>query len=221
VQVNVSGEASKHERPGTALDLARRVANLPGLRLRGFMAIPEAGPDTHIPVFRSCALCWSSRAEGLPVDTLSMGMSADLESAILEGSTMVRVGSALFGARRTPHSAARTRMKPMKLGFIGGGNMAAAMIGGLVQKALRNRTSSSRNTRESGVPGWHASLPLPRRRKRRRGSASERDRAGGQPQQLRAALCCLPTLREEQLVVSIAAGVRAADISRWLEGHAP
>jgi len=109
VQVNVSGEASKHGvAPEQALDLARRVANLPGLRLRGFMAIPEAGPDhAHSRFSLLSTLLEQARAEGLPVDTLSMGMSADLESAILEGSTMVRVGSALFGARRTPHSAAQ------------------------------------------------------------------------------------------------------------------
>lgn len=103
VQVNVSGEASKHGVPAEqALDLARLVASLPGLRLRGFMAIPEAGGDqvtlrTRFSLLRT--LLERARAEGLPVDTLSMGMSEDLESAILEGSTMVRVGSAIFGAR--------------------------------------------------------------------------------------------------------------------------
>ena len=102
VQVNVSGEASKHGvPPQQALDLARLVATLPGLRLRGFMAIPEVdalAARSRFALLR--ALLQQARAENLSVDTLSMGMSADLEAAILEGSTMVRVGSAIFGARR-------------------------------------------------------------------------------------------------------------------------
>jgi PLP dependent protein len=104
VQVNVSGEASKHGvPPEQALQLARRVAGLPGLCLRGFMAIPEVGPDIARSRFsRLRALLEQARAEGLPVDTLSMGMSGDLESAILEGSTMVRIGTAIFGARTYP-----------------------------------------------------------------------------------------------------------------------
>ena len=101
VQVNVSGEASKHGVPvEQALDLARLVATLPGLRLRGFMAIPEAdsvAARSRFALLR--ALLEQAHAENLSVDTLSMGMSADLESAILEGSTLVRVGSAIFGAR--------------------------------------------------------------------------------------------------------------------------
>ncbi len=103
VQVNVSGEASKHGvPPEQALGLARLVASLPGLRLRGFMAIPEASPDRVTQRSRfslSRRVLEQARAEGLPVDTLSMGMSADLESAILEGATMVRIGTAIFGAR--------------------------------------------------------------------------------------------------------------------------
>ena len=101
VQVNVSGEASKHGvPPHQALDLARLVATLPGLRLRGFMAIPEVAAGAARSRFALLrALLQQARAENLSVDTLSMGMSADLEAAILEGSTMVRVGSAIFGAR--------------------------------------------------------------------------------------------------------------------------
>jgi pyridoxal phosphate enzyme (YggS family) len=101
VQVNVSGEASKHGvPPEQALDLARLVAGLPGLRLRGFMAIPEVAAVAARSRFSLLrALLEQARTENLSVDTLSMGMSADLESAILEGSTMVRVGSAIFGAR--------------------------------------------------------------------------------------------------------------------------
>ncbi len=106
VQVNVSGEASKHGvPPEQALALARLIDGLPGLRLRGFMTIPEATADPirlrdQFSLTRH--LLERARAEGLAVDTLSMGMSADLESAILEGATIVRVGSAIFGARAYP-----------------------------------------------------------------------------------------------------------------------
>ncbi|MEW6678634.1 MAG: YggS family pyridoxal phosphate-dependent enzyme [Pseudomonadota bacterium] len=103
IQVNVSGEASKHGvAPSEALDLARLVATLPRLQLRGFMAIPEPTPDeaTQRERFRVVAgLLDQARQAGLTMDTLSMGMSADLEGAIAEGATLVRVGTAIFGAR--------------------------------------------------------------------------------------------------------------------------
>lgn len=103
VQVNISGEASKSGvPPGQALPLAQAIAPLPRLRLRGFMGIAEPTDDAlrqraQFSVLRQCLE--SARAAGLAVDTLSMGMSDDLETAIAEGATMVRVGSALFGAR--------------------------------------------------------------------------------------------------------------------------
>lgn len=104
IQVNVSGEASKHGvPPGDALDLARRISGLPGLKLRGFMAIPEPtlDPGVQHARFRLLAdLLAQARSTGLDVDTLSMGMSADLETAIAEGATLVRVGTAIFGARQ-------------------------------------------------------------------------------------------------------------------------
>lgn len=103
VQVNVSGEASKSGvAPGEAGALARSVAGLPRLRLRGLMAIPEPTPEAALQRARFRAvreLYESLRAEGLALDTLSMGMSDDLEAAIAEGATMVRVGTAIFGAR--------------------------------------------------------------------------------------------------------------------------
>jgi hypothetical protein len=103
IQVNVSGEASKHGvAPEEALDLARTVATLPRLKLRGFMAIPEPTPDPALQHtrFRAVAhLLAQANQAGLALDTLSMGMSADLETAIAEGATLVRVGTALFGAR--------------------------------------------------------------------------------------------------------------------------
>jgi pyridoxal phosphate enzyme (YggS family) len=103
VQVNISGEATKHGvPPGEALALARAVAALPRLRLRGLMGISEPGvePARVAGQFRALrALFEALRREGVPVDTLSMGMSGDLEAAIAEGSTEVRVGTAIFGER--------------------------------------------------------------------------------------------------------------------------
>ena len=103
LQVNISGEASKS---GVAPDdlpaLAHAVAKLPRLRLRGLMAIPEpqSEPALQRAAFAQLRELYEQlRAEGLPLDTLSMGMSADLQAAVLEGATIVRVGSAIFGAR--------------------------------------------------------------------------------------------------------------------------
>jgi PLP dependent protein len=103
IQVNVSGETSKHGvDPKDSLALAKVVSNLPNLRLRGFMAIPEPTRDVSLQRkrFRILAdLLIQARLAGLALDTLSMGMSADLEAAIQEGATIVRVGTAIFGVR--------------------------------------------------------------------------------------------------------------------------
>jgi pyridoxal phosphate enzyme (YggS family) len=100
LQVNVSGEASKSGvAPGDVAALARQVAALPRLRLRGLMALPEPGPGAAAQHQAMAALLESLKAQGLAVDTLSLGMSGDLEAAIAAGSTLVRVGSAIFGAR--------------------------------------------------------------------------------------------------------------------------
>ncbi|MFG6488561.1 YggS family pyridoxal phosphate-dependent enzyme [Roseateles sp. BYS78W] len=100
LQVNISAEASKSGLlPDEVATLARQVATLPRLKLRGLMAIPEPGPGALAQHQAMAALFESLKAEGLPLDTLSLGMSADLEDAIQAGSTMVRVGSAIFGAR--------------------------------------------------------------------------------------------------------------------------
>jgi len=103
LQVNISGEASKSGvSPVDVPALAHAVAALPNLRLRGLMAVPEPAADitaqrTPHRALRELleALC----ADGLVLDTLSMGMSADLEAAIAEGATIVRVGTAIFGGR--------------------------------------------------------------------------------------------------------------------------
>ena len=103
IQVNVSGEASKSGcAPEEAEDLCRRVAALPGLHLRGLMAIPEPSDDVvrqraQFAVLRG--LFATLRGRGLELDTLSMGMSQDLEAAVAEGATLVRIGTAIFGQR--------------------------------------------------------------------------------------------------------------------------
>ncbi len=103
VQVNVSGEASKSGcLPDEALALCRSVAALPGLQLRGLMTIPEPIDDPlaqRQPFRQLRQLGERIRAAGLPLDTLSMGMSHDLEAAIAEGATIVRIGTAIFGER--------------------------------------------------------------------------------------------------------------------------
>ncbi|MCE4537818.1 YggS family pyridoxal phosphate-dependent enzyme [Pelomonas sp. P7] len=100
LQVNISGEASKSGlAPADVAALARQVAGLPRLRLRGLMAVPEPGPGALAQHQAMAALFAALQDEGLDLDTLSLGMSADLEDAIRAGSTMVRVGSAIFGVR--------------------------------------------------------------------------------------------------------------------------
>jgi len=112
LQVNISGEASKSG--GTEAELpalARAVAQLPRLRLRGLMAIPE--PETEVTRQRAAfarlrRLFEALRADGIALDTLSMGMSADLGAAIAEGATIVRIGSAIFGSRNYDSSKEAT-----------------------------------------------------------------------------------------------------------------
>ncbi|GAB3426627.1 YggS family pyridoxal phosphate-dependent enzyme [Massilia solisilvae] len=103
LQVNISGEETKSGVTEADLPaLARQVAGLPNLRLRGLMAIPEPEEDPdkqHAPFRRMRELLEQLRGEGLELDTLSMGMSGDMAAAVAEGATIVRVGSAIFGAR--------------------------------------------------------------------------------------------------------------------------
>lgn len=103
LQVNVSGEASKAGvAPGAVPALADLVAGLPGLKLRGLMAIPAPSPDPDAqrrPFARLRGLLESLQQQHSGLDTLSMGMSADLEAAIAEGATLVRVGTDIFGVR--------------------------------------------------------------------------------------------------------------------------
>ena len=105
IQVNVSGEASKNGvAPKDVAALARMVSLMPRLRLRGLMAMPEPGADRS-RYHEAKGIFELLRAE-IAVDTLSMGMSDDLELAIAEGATMVRVGTAIFGQRKKQKSAA-------------------------------------------------------------------------------------------------------------------
>ncbi len=103
LQVNISGEASKSGlATDEVLDVARSVAALPRVRLRGLMAVPAPASDPasqRLPHARLRELLVRLQRDGLDVDTLSMGMTVDLEAAIAEGATIVRVGTAIFGAR--------------------------------------------------------------------------------------------------------------------------
>jgi pyridoxal phosphate enzyme (YggS family) len=104
VEVNLSGEAAKHgTRPGEALELARRTDALDGVRVCGLMTMAPFSddPETSRPFFRQLAGLRDEIADVVPGATgLSMGMSRDFEVAIEEGATIVRVGEAIFGARR-------------------------------------------------------------------------------------------------------------------------
>jgi pyridoxal phosphate enzyme (YggS family) len=105
IQVNVSGEASKSGvEPADARALAEVLSNLPRLRLRGVMAIPEPGADRSR--YAAVRHVFDSLKAEFGLDTLSMGMSGDLDVAIAEGSTMVRVGTAIFGQRKKESSTA-------------------------------------------------------------------------------------------------------------------
>ena len=106
VEVNVSGEESKSGcGPDEAPALCRAIAALPNLRLRGLMAIPEPTEESALARRRFAQLRELREAldaEGMALDTLSMGMSHDLEAAIMEGATIVRIGTAIFGERIKP-----------------------------------------------------------------------------------------------------------------------
>jgi len=105
VQVNVSGEASKSGvAPEEVLSLAKEIGTLPRLKLRGLMAIPEPGAD--VARYRGLKALYEKLKGEFAFDTLSVGMSDDMETAIAEGSTMVRIGTAIFGQRNKVRSAA-------------------------------------------------------------------------------------------------------------------
>lgn len=103
IQVNISGEEKKGGvRPDEAAALCQQIQALPNLRLRGLMAIParpRPGGDPQMPFRRLRLIAEEINARGIALDSLSMGMSADMDSAIREGATLVRVGTAIFGNR--------------------------------------------------------------------------------------------------------------------------
>jgi len=105
IQVNISGESSKSGvKPGDICSLAEKISTLPKLRLRGIMSIPAPSSDyeEQKKVFLTLySLYEKLKNHGFPLDTLSMGMSDDLEAAIAAGSTLIRIGTAIFGARKT------------------------------------------------------------------------------------------------------------------------
>ena len=105
IQVNIDEEASKSGTPpGEVSDLARAVAVLPRLRLRGLMCLPairDTFDEQRVPFARTRELAESLARDGLAMDTLSMGMSDDFRAAIMEGATIVRIGTAVFGPRAT------------------------------------------------------------------------------------------------------------------------
>jgi pyridoxal phosphate enzyme (YggS family) len=105
IQVNVSGEESKSGvAPHAARDLARAIAGMPRLRLRGLMAIPEPGAPRSR--YQEVKKVFDSLKDEFAFDTLSLGMSDDLDIALEEGATLVRIGTAIFGPRQTQKSAA-------------------------------------------------------------------------------------------------------------------
>ncbi|MGM0541711.1 MAG: YggS family pyridoxal phosphate-dependent enzyme [Pseudomonadota bacterium] len=108
LEVNISEEPSKAGfRPQEVVDVAQKIADLPNLTLRGLMAIPQRAEDfaaQRVPfaLMRELLQSLQKQNPNAPLDTLSMGMSADLEAAIMEGATMVRIGTDIFGARNSP-----------------------------------------------------------------------------------------------------------------------
>ena len=105
IQVNIDEETSKSgAAPAEVADLARDIALLPRLRLRGLMCLPairETFEQQRVPFARTRELAEALARDGLVMDTLSMGMSDDFRAAIMEGATIVRIGTALFGPRGT------------------------------------------------------------------------------------------------------------------------
>jgi len=105
IQVNASGEATKRGVPASEVAaLAKAITALPRLRLRGVMAVPEPGAAPGR--YREARAAFDALGREFDVDTLSLGMSDDLELALAEGATMVRIGTAIFGARRREKHAA-------------------------------------------------------------------------------------------------------------------
>ncbi len=135
LQVNISGEASKSGLlPNEVLAVAQAVSALPNLRLRGLMAIPEPAdgePAQRAPHRALRGLLATLNGAGLGLDTLSMGMSADLAAAVAEGATVVRVGTAIFGGReKTPDALPPTPLRLDQAGPLTAADIEAAIAAG-------------------------------------------------------------------------------------------
>jgi pyrroline-5-carboxylate reductase len=220
LQVNVSGEASKSGvSPHELTALAHAIARLPNLQLRGLMAVPAPSADVatqRLAFAQLRELRDQLNRQGLQLDTLSMGMSDDFAAAIAEGSTMVRIGSAIFGNRIYQKCLIFTGKTDMNICFIGGGNMATALIGGLLGKGIAaQQISVVEISADSRVRLEHDFSV-------RTFESIADGMAGSQiivlavkPQQLQEVAQQLAPLLNGQLLISIAAGIRAADLARW------
>ncbi len=234
IQLNLQEEDSKHgvsERELPAL--ADAVANLPNLVLRGLMVIPkpEKSPQKQRAVFRRChAALDALNARGLRLDHLSMGMTADMESAIAEGASMVRIGTGVFGPRLAklpvpPHFTHNppTMNKPTKIAFIGGGNMARGIIGGLINSGWAAGDLSVADPvgaqREGVAERFGVGCFEDNARCAERGDVVV---LAVKPQLMRPAVESVAEALQRRsakpLLISVAAGIRCDDVLRWAGG---
>ena len=237
IEVNVSGEASKGGvSPADLPALAQLVATLDGLQLRGLMCLPAPAEDFAAQRVAFRQLRQLRDGLNLPgLDVLSMGTSADFAAAIAEGATLVRIGTALFGARE-PEAAKvqgvtlqnvfeRQESAEMSdtLAFIGAGNMGRAIIGGLVQGGLpatqirvadADPAAVSRLAETQGTVSCANNLEAV--------SGASVVVLAVKPQQMRSVVTELaPALAASRpLVLSIAAGITTQALAQWLGGEA-
>lgn len=220
IEVNLQGEASKSGvRPDRVWALARKIASYPNLILRGVMAIPQDGmsdEETRQAFAQLRHIQENLRTRYETVDTLSMGMSQDWALALEEGSTCVRIGRAIFGARAKKRSK---KMEPV-IGFIGGGNMAQAIVAGLVKKMpAQNVHVIDRNAEKLAYV-------------RRHWGVTTHEVLGDwvtkcdvlvlavKPQGMAEALGPVrPLLNPKGFALSVAAGIEVASLRTWLGGY--
>ena len=192
---------------------------MPRLELRGLMCMPEPATDQaaqRAPFRRLRELPAELNRRGHGLDTLSMGMSDDLEAAVAEGATIVRVGTAIFGPRYL-------RERAMRIAFIGGGNMATAWSAALRARGVAGRLDHRRRTavrrardslaRDFGVRTTSDNAAAAR--------GADTIVLAVKPQDMRAVAAGIAgsDRRSRRLVVSVAAGMRLADLARWLGGR--